>query len=165
MDEESERQLTTYEKWAVIRNAAEQVLQVYANRSNARSIESENWEAPTVLDVRTGAASGEKMEGSLFVLLGWCRSSASNRAVHALSRSRFRSDIRAHGWRGPIGRDYGCDCSHRYDRLQQAVSSNGKQYQRIALAFCHETQFFLSERVAGCIKGPAVLPCSIRQHG
>lgn len=28
MDEESEKQLTTYEKWAMIRTAAEQVLQV-----------------------------------------------------------------------------------------------------------------------------------------
>ncbi len=60
MDEESEKQLTTYEKWAVIRHAAEQVLQVYANRSNARNIESEDWTAPNVLNVKSGAASGAR---------------------------------------------------------------------------------------------------------
>ncbi len=56
-DEDSERQLTTYDKWTVIRQAAEQVLQVYTNRSNARVAEEELWCAPSVLDVRTGAAS------------------------------------------------------------------------------------------------------------
>jgi hypothetical protein len=56
-DEESEKQLTTYEKWAVVRNAAEQVLQVYANRANAQWIETEEWSSPEVLNANNGCAS------------------------------------------------------------------------------------------------------------
>jgi hypothetical protein len=59
MDEDSEKQLTTYEKWGAIKHAAEQVLQVYCNRSNARVVEAEEWCAPAVLDVKTGIASGQ----------------------------------------------------------------------------------------------------------
>lgn len=58
MDEESERQLSTYEKWSVVRHAAEQVLAVYANRSNSRWVEEQAWEAPHVIDASQAAASG-----------------------------------------------------------------------------------------------------------
>lgn len=57
-DEEQERTLTTYDKWQVVRHAAEQVLSVYANRSNARWLEKEAWTAPTILDTNAVAASG-----------------------------------------------------------------------------------------------------------
>lgn len=57
-DEEAEQQLTTYEKWEVIRHAAEQMLQVYANRSNSSWIEAEQWKRPNVVDAATIAQSG-----------------------------------------------------------------------------------------------------------
>ncbi|GLC69880.1 hypothetical protein PLESTF_000890900 [Pleodorina starrii] len=55
-DEEEERVLTTYQKWQIIRHAAEQVLAVYANRSNSQWIEDERWAPPNVIN--TTAASG-----------------------------------------------------------------------------------------------------------
>lgn len=62
-DEEHERQLTTYDKWRVVRHAAEQVLSVYANRSNAKWMESEQWTAPTVVDANKFSGSGGALRG------------------------------------------------------------------------------------------------------
>ena len=62
-DEEAEKNLTTYEKWQVVRNAAEQVLQVYANRANATWIEEERWGPPNVIDVNAASANGKERAG------------------------------------------------------------------------------------------------------
>ncbi|GIL86770.1 hypothetical protein Vretimale_15639 [Volvox reticuliferus] len=56
-DEEEERVLTTYQKWQIIRHAAEQVLAVYANRSNSQWIEDENWAPPNVINTTAASAS------------------------------------------------------------------------------------------------------------
>eukprot|EP00798_Chlamydomonas_sp_ICE-L_P012618 gene12618-15846_t len=55
-DEQTEKTLTTYEKWSVVRSAAEQVLQVYANRANSSWIEAEDWCPPTPLDKESNSA-------------------------------------------------------------------------------------------------------------
>eukprot|EP00798_Chlamydomonas_sp_ICE-L_P002355 gene2355-8663_t len=56
-DEDSEKQLTTYEKWSVVRIAAEQVLQTYANKANSSWVENESWTSPKVLDGNASAAA------------------------------------------------------------------------------------------------------------
>ncbi|GLI69288.1 hypothetical protein VaNZ11_013871, partial [Volvox africanus] len=56
-DEEEERVLTTYQKWQIIRHAAEQVLAVYANRSNSQWIEDEYWAPPNVINTTAASAS------------------------------------------------------------------------------------------------------------
>ena len=54
-----ERVLPTYQKWQIIRHAAEQVLAVYANRSNSQWIEDESWAAPNVVNTTAASASSE----------------------------------------------------------------------------------------------------------
>ncbi|KAG2489618.1 hypothetical protein HYH03_011898 [Edaphochlamys debaryana] len=56
-DEEEERVLPTYQKWQIIRHAAEQVLAVYANRSNSQWIEDESWGPPNVVNTTAASAS------------------------------------------------------------------------------------------------------------
>ncbi|EFJ42867.1 hypothetical protein VOLCADRAFT_119275 [Volvox carteri f. nagariensis] len=56
-DEEEERVMTTYQKWQIIRHAAEQVLAVYANRSNSQWIEDASWAAPHVINTTAASAS------------------------------------------------------------------------------------------------------------
>ncbi|KAG2448232.1 hypothetical protein HYH02_006817 [Chlamydomonas schloesseri] len=56
-DEEEERVLPTYQKWQIIRHAAEQVLAVYANRSNSQWIEDESWAPPNVVNTTAASAS------------------------------------------------------------------------------------------------------------
>ncbi|KXZ56979.1 hypothetical protein GPECTOR_1g884 [Gonium pectorale] len=56
-DEEEERVLPTYQKWQIIRAAAEQVLAVYANRSNSQWIEDESWGPPNVVNTTAASAS------------------------------------------------------------------------------------------------------------
>ncbi|KAJ9515538.1 hypothetical protein QJQ45_021643, partial [Haematococcus lacustris] len=51
------KHLTVQEKWALVRHAAEQVLQVYTNRSNARWVESQRWGPAQVLDATATSAS------------------------------------------------------------------------------------------------------------
>lgn len=52
--------MPTYQKWQIIRHAAEQVLAVYANRSNSQWIEDEQWGAPNVVNTTAVSASSER---------------------------------------------------------------------------------------------------------